>query len=57
MAKNNLGLRKINFRLGEAKSWIGDGNNPIVSGETPAVQSYEDICPPAEPCPGCPAPK
>ena len=30
---------------------------PLVSGETPTVRGYEDVCQPTEPCPYCPAPK
>lgn len=60
VSKNIIGLEKIMFRLG-VKGQFGrpllDGDKPIVSGETPAVQSYEDVCPPQDACPFCPAPK
>lgn len=48
------------FRLGSKGQYarpLRDGDKPVVSGETPAVQSYEDVCPPKDPCPFCPAPK
>lgn len=60
VSKNILGIEKILFRLGTKGQFvrlIPDGDKPIVSGETPAVQSYEDVCPPQDPCPFCPAPK
>lgn len=60
VSKNTLGLEKILFRL-VTKSQYGrplpDGDKPVVSGETPAVQSYEDVCPPQDACPFCPEQK
>ena len=60
VSKNPLGIEKILFRLGTKGQYgrpLLDGDKPIVSGETPAVQSYEDVCPPQDPCPLCQAPK
>jgi hypothetical protein len=52
-----MGIEKIHFRLGTKGSRILDGDQVVISGETPAVQSFEDVCPPADPCPFCPEPK
>jgi Immunoglobulin domain len=58
VSKNILGLEKIVYRLGTRGQYgrISDGDKPVVSGETPPVLSYEDVCPPQEACPFCPAP-
>ncbi|CRL01736.1 CLUMA_CG014952, isoform A, partial [Clunio marinus] len=61
VGKNLHGIEKILFRLGTRGQWTrpfpGDGDKPVVSGETPPVLSYEDVCPPPEACPFCPTPK
>lgn len=60
VSKNNIGLERIPFRLGTKGQYVRpilDGDKPLVSGETPAVLSYEEVCPPQSDCPFCPAPK